>query len=271
MTQKKSVGMPIKEILRRAHESVAAGKTSLIEARSIYRSCLSQKIDIFARGKIRQQLWEVEQNLGLHPLFFSQAGQDRFLYETIFKGKTNGIFVEIGGYNGWQGSNCYFFEKNANWTGLIVEASPQMVKEIAKFRSGEVVHAAISDNDGTAEFIEVTCGFTQMSGLADNYVPEILDSVRKNPGHAERSVEVPTTRLDSLLKKYNLKHVDYCSIDVEGAERSILAAFDFDAFDISVLSVENNSSSESMSVRDIMEPAGYRLIDVIGVDEIYQK
>ncbi len=76
-------------------------------------------------------------------------------------------------------------------------------------------------------------------------------------------------RLDSLLAKHKIKHIDYCSIDVEGAERSILSGFDFNAFDVSVFSVENNSGSLSESVRDILEPVGYRLFEVIGRDEIY--
>ena len=264
-------GLPVEEVLQRASEAVAAGRDALQEARSIYDLCLSQSIDIYTRGTIRQRLWKVEQNLGIHPLFFSQAGQDRFIYETFFKGKKNGVFVEIGGYNGWEGSNCFFFETTQNWTGLIVEASPRMVRKIGQFRIGEVIHAAICDYDGTAEFIEVTSGFTQMGGLAKYYVPEILNVVRNSPRHEERNVKVPSMRLDSLLNKYDLKHVDYCSIDVEGAERSILTGFDFNAFDISVLSVENTTKSKSMSFQDILEPAGYRLVDVIGGDEIYQK
>jgi hypothetical protein len=95
--------------------------------------------------------------------------------------------------------------------------------------------------------------------------------MRNNPKHKERIVTVPTMRLDRLLTEHELQHVDYCSIDVEGAERSILADFDFGAFDIAVISVENNTWSRAGSVRDILEPAGYRLIDVIGADEIYKK
>ena len=263
--------MPLAEALRCAGAAARTGKDALVEARSIYKVCLSQKLDVYARGKIRQRLWEVERRLGDHPLYFSQAGQDRFVHHTFFKNRKDGVFVEIGAYNGWQGSNCLFFESSRNWSGVIVEASPRMAREIARFRGAEVVHAAISDHDGSAEFIEITSGFTQMGGLAKDYIPGILEEVRKNPRHAERAIEIPTMRLATLLEQHDLRQVDYCSIDVEGAERSILAGFDFAAFEISVFSVENNSGDHSLSVRDLMAAAGYRFVDVIGADEIYHK
>jgi hypothetical protein len=72
--------------------------------------------------------------------------------------------------------------------------------------------------------------------------------------------------LASLLDSAGLKHVDYCSIDVEGAERSILENFNFRDYDIGVFSIE---SSDTTSLKDILAPAGYRLADVIGSDEIY--
>ncbi len=41
----------------------------------------------------------------------SQIGQDMILDEQIFKGKRNGVFVEVGALDGFGASNTYFFEK----------------------------------------------------------------------------------------------------------------------------------------------------------------
>ena len=94
------------------------------------------------------RLWQVEKQLGLHSRYFSQAGQDRYLNKRLFRDKRNGTFVEIGGYDGWTGSNYVFFEKVLGWTGLVVEASPQLVRQIGETRSAKVIHAAVSDRDG---------------------------------------------------------------------------------------------------------------------------
>ena len=41
----------------------------------------------------------------------SQYGQDRILNEYIFHDKRNGVFIDIGAYDGVHYSNTYFFEK----------------------------------------------------------------------------------------------------------------------------------------------------------------
>ena len=268
---KKYAGRRLSDTMKSALEAVTEGKSSLAEARGIFQLCVNQKIDPYTRGKIRQRLWEVEKSLGLHPLYYSQAGQDKFIFERFFTQKSDGVFVEIGGYNGVNGSNCLFFAKFRNWCGLILEPSPELAQNISHNRDAEVVQAAISNSDGTADFIDITSGFTQMSGLADDYNSAMLEKVRSNPNHREKKLQVLTMRLDSLLNKYNIDQVDYCSIDVEGGESSILSSFDFNAFDISVLSIENNTGNDSGSVREILGPAGYRVVDIIGVDEIYAR
>lgn len=264
-------GKPIPETIKQARLTADAAKESLEKALHIYRLCARQQVDRYTLGRLREQIWEIEQSFGSNRPFFSAAGQDKFIYENFFKDKKQGVFVEIGGYNGWRGSNCYFFEKTLGWTGIIVEASPVQVKEITKFRNTEIVHAAISDTDGTATFIDMVSGLTQMGGLESTYPEQALANVRNYPGNEEQKVTVPTMRLDSLLRSSKITHVDYCSIDVEGAERTILSVFDTNAFDVTVFSVENNARGNSRSVRDILEPVGYKLIEVIGSDEIYYK
>ncbi len=268
---KKYHGLGLQEVLDLAGKAVGQGTDSLKEAQSIYRLCLQQNIPLYLKGRVRRSLWNVEKRLGQHGLYFSQGGQDRFLHERLFNHKRNGTFVEIGAFNGWLGSNCLFFEKMLGWTGLIVEASPRLVGQISETRNSQVVHAAISDTDGVAGFVDIESGLLQMSGIIDHYSPQRLSRVRKDPRHAENIVEVPSMRLSTLLRKYDLKAIDYCSIDVEGAERAILSSFDFDAFDIDVFSIENADASESNSYEDIMKPAGYRLMSIIGADEIWTR
>lgn len=267
----KYFGLPLGDVLGLAQKSAESGTAALKEAQNIFRLCLGQNIPLHLKGDIGGKLWMVEKQLGFHSKYFSQSGQDRFIHERLFKDKKNGTFVEIGGYNGWQGSNCLFFEKMQNWKGLIVEASPNFVGLIAEIRNSEVIHAAISDHDGTVEFLDVTSGYTQMSGIVDHLYPEQLSAARGNPKHEEKIVQVPSMRLSTLLKKYDLKNIDYCSIDVEGAERAILSCFDFNEFNISVFSLENQARDRSGSYEDIMEPAGYRLVSVVGLDEIWVK
>ena len=43
--------------------------------------------------------------------FYSQYGQDKFLFENFFKEKNNGFYLDIGAHDGITLSNTYFFEK----------------------------------------------------------------------------------------------------------------------------------------------------------------
>ena len=263
------------EVVRSVNGDIVNGdiRSVLEEAHAVYQLCLQQRnLPAHREGNLRMRLWQVEKQLGLHSRYFSQAGQDRYLNERIFRNRRAGTFSEIGGYDGWTGSNCVFFEKVLGWTGLVVEASPQLVGRIGETRSAKVIHAAVSDREGTAEFLEVTSGMTQMGGLLDHYPAEGLERLRRSERHAETVVTVPATRLDTLLRAHGMKQIDYCSIDVEGAERAVLRSVDFDEFDIAALTIENNRNGpEPESYHDIMAPAGYRQVAVLGMDEIWVK
>ena len=44
--------------------------------------------------------------------------------------QTGGFFVECGGFDGETSSNSLFFEKDRNWTGLLIEADPGLYKKL---------------------------------------------------------------------------------------------------------------------------------------------
>jgi len=63
------------------------------------------------------------------------------------------------------------------------------------------------------------------------------------------------------------------TIDVEGAEISVLKGIDFNKSDISVFSIENPTSpgNNQSLVRDFLENEGYKLVRSIGEDDIFAK
>jgi len=38
--------------------------------------------------------------------------------------KRDGIFIDIGAFDGMEDSNSLFFEETRNWTGICIEPSP---------------------------------------------------------------------------------------------------------------------------------------------------
>ena len=264
-------GKPLQQLVDDAVVKIDEAHREIVEAIKMLRLVVSQAIPEHQRGKVRQRLWQAEKAVGMHPLYTSQAGQDRHLNETIFEGKRDGTFLDIGGFDGITGSNTYFFEKNHSWTGYLVEPAAVPAKNAKRIRTSPVIEKAVAGREGTAEFFCVDSGYTQMSGLADQMPDSIIESIRQHPTHRESNQFVSTITLHALFRSLNLTHVDLCCIDVEGAERGILENADWSSIDFHCLVVENAKATEETGMRDLIEPKGYRLDSVIGFDEIYVK
>ena len=251
----------------RAREVIGRGRQAIAEGHRLLRGLTENIVQARARGQLNQQIWECERISGQRVRFFSQAGQDAFLDERIFKGKQGGVFVEIGGYDGVTGSNCLFFEMIRRWQGLLIEPSPVFFEQAAAFRRAICLQIAVAAEAGEAEFLEVLEGFSQMSGLVDTYDPKLRAQVEEDPRHKGRTIRVPTRPLADILDEYALTSVDYISLDVEGGEMDVLAPFPFERFDVTAWTVENNAADTEIPA--LMAEKGYRRVEALGVDDVY--
>lgn len=219
------------------------------------------------RGPMMRDLHRIDQMLG-QQVYFSQAGQDRVIDARI-GAKTGGVFADIGGYDGVTGSNTLFFEVFRGWSGVLVEPAPTQFRKARALRRCQCLPYAVSGTGGQLDFMEVTAGFTQMSGFLDGYDPGMLAQVRADPRHAEVIHTLEAKPLGEILAEAGMGQVDFLSLDVEGAELDILETFDFKAFDVTFLSVENNAQSADLP--KLMADRGYDLIEFAGVDDIFCK
>jgi FkbM family methyltransferase len=206
-------------------------------------------------------------HLGDFPQFFSQFGQDRYLYQRLFENKRDGVFVDVGAYDGLTGSNTLFFEKFQGWKGVCIEPDAIQFAKLSMLRSCDCVQACIADREASARFLSVAGGLTMMGGLVDHYEPGDLKMVTERSG--AKIINVATKRLDAVLKERNITAIDYLSVDTEGSELAILRSFDFARFNVRALSVENNRNTPQ--IPDHMQSLGYRRIARLGVDDIYTK
>lgn len=230
-------------------------------------SAIAQATHPRKRGTLLGQRFALERRLQVVFPWYSQAGQDRWIDQVIFRGKRGGSFVEIGAYDGITGSNTVFFEKFRGWHGVLVEPSPHWAGLARTMRSSPCVEAAAGGVDGTARFLEITTGYTQMGGLIDSYDATLMGQVTADPRFDGREITVAVRPLADLLDDHGMRSVDYVSLDVEGAETDVLRTFPFDRFDIGVWSIENNTGHRGIA--EIMRSADYAFAGWIGVDEIW--
>lgn len=200
--------------------------------------------------------------------YASQAGQDRIV-ELALNGKEGGTFVDIGGYDGVSGSNTLFFEQYRGWTGVLVEPVPAMLARAQAVRRCPCLGLAVAAADGEAEFLEISEGYTQMSGLAGSYDADLLARVRADPRHVESTIRVETRTISRILTDAGIEHPDFVSLDIEGGEVAALEAFPFEKHRVGLWAIENNTATPR--IREIMTASGHALIEFCGPDEIWQR
>jgi FkbM family methyltransferase len=220
------------------------------------------------RGQILRRLHELRRMLDSGYPYVSQAGQDAIV-DRIFNGKRGGTFVDVGGYDGTTGSNSWFFELWRGWYGVLVEPVPAQLLKARDVRRCTCLGLAVAATEGEADFIEVTEGYTQMSGLAATYEDDLLKQVRADPRHKERTFSVETRTLSRILGDAGLPDPDFVSLDIEGGEEAVLNAFPFDRHNVGVWAIENNTGTDAIGL--IMQANGYDLVEFSGPDEIWRK
>ena len=267
------VGQNVNTVLKKADELFNQDLESKIHAHKIYSVLLDQVPNIYAitnehafRGQLRQKIWDCEKIFFWNEKYFSQAGQDKIIKEFFFKNKKNGFFVEIGAFDGIQGSNCYHFEKFLNWDGIAIEPSRIQFEKLKKNRKCKILNEAVSHEIKEVEFVEVIEGLTQMSGINDNFYQRNMKIITKNERSKTQSINLKTITFEQAVPKNT--DIDYLSIDIEGGEMDLLNSINFNDNDIKVISLENNIPAEQ-NFKDFFDSKNFIYFDRVGQDEIF--
>lgn len=193
-------------------------------------------------------------------IYYSQFNQDEII-NTLLENKKNGIFIDVGAYDGVTFSNSYFFEKTNNWTGLCFEPNPIIFKKLAEVRNSTLINGGVSIKNDTLTYKRFSGNqeLEMLSGFSDFFSDEQLQRIQRELAEEKNSstetIEVQTYSLNDLLKEKNIDKVDYCSIDTEGGEFDILKTINFDDTYFATLSIEDNCDPKE--VIDYMNSKGF--------------
>lgn len=178
---------------------------------------------------------------------YSQYNQDVFV-GCILNRTSSGIFLDVGARDGIINSNTYLLEKKYGWTGLAIEAHPDLYEQARDKRSCSVVNCAISNSEAhKMEFVKLLEEPFGNSGLLQTYPHKKHLETKKH-----EIIDVEVRRLDDLLQEHRLDRIDYLDLDIEGAEFAALQTIDFNKVDISVIAVECQPSIENENTNRII-------------------
>jgi FkbM family methyltransferase len=204
--------------------------------------------------------------------FYSQYGQDKWLLDNYFSNKKDGFFLEIGADDGIDKSNTKFYEE-LGWKGLCIEPSPTRFKKLANNRNCYCENIAISTTAGSVEFMDIAGYGKGLSGIVSKYDTRHVSRIQQELTHPDNKgheiITVETTTLSTLLEKYNMFNIDFCTIDTEGGELDILKTIDFDKYSIDILVIENNYND--IDIKTYLESVGYKFETRLVIDDVYVK
>jgi FkbM family methyltransferase len=186
----------------------------------------------------------------------AQLFQDAWVLSE-FRGKRNGYFVEFGATDGVEKSNTYLLETKYGWTGILAEPNPDWHKSLAVNRPGATI---------VRDCVWIETGKTVQFQISENAELAGISKSNQNDQHSRnilKTISVNTISLYDLLNLNNAPaYIDFLSIDTEGSELEILAAYPFaDAPKIRLIAVEHNFLTEKLAALDaLLEPWGYRRV-----------
>ena len=168
--------------------------------------------------------------------YFSQDKQDEFV-DKYFQKLKNGIFLEVGAADGVTFSNTLFLERERNWTGVLIEANRKLYNSLVTLRrKAYIINVCLSLDDGinVVSFLPAEL----LGGVEKPLTAEkMMDRVKHD--HPDiQAEEVLCIPLYSILKAISMTHINFFSLDVEGAELAILRTIPFYLVTIDLFMIE---------------------------------
>ena len=162
---------------------------------------------------------------------WSQFGEDIQiidLFRNTVSGNHPGFFVDIGAFHPVSLSNTFALYLQG-WRGINIDAVQESITSISNTRLEDTsICCAVRDYNGESEYF-----------IGKNSSGE--SSINKNwLAGAMETIKVPCRTLDSILEDHlpPNTHIDFLSIDVEGAEEEIFAGFALEHYAPTVIALE---------------------------------
>lgn len=195
--------------------------------------------------------------------FYSQQGEDIYVYANfINKINHNGVFVEIGGYNGLTYSNTKFFEDYMGFHGVLIEPTQKFHEMKINRPNCDCYNLAVAKTKSIMQFI----GDDATAGLACTMNETFKSHWHKN----SFQYDVKTDRFCDILSRSNVKYIDFMSIDVEGGEEVVLETFDFSIpVYVIVIELDGSNSEKDENCRNMLRNNGFALNRKIQINEFW--
>ena len=238
-------------------------------------------------------------------LFKSQGKEDRRLLTTFFPGGLcGGVYLEMGALDGIKFSNTFVLRHALDWKGILIESNPESYQRLVRNRPNElaVVHAAVCDANHQ-QTVHYYAGHKKaINGIWEFTSPAYRDKWWKGVSLQHDTIPIQCQPLSTILQETTRKlqqqqprpqqqhddatvaiHIDYFSLDVEGAELEVLRSIDWSRVTFGTIMVEglwtdkeedkpnavaadnnnnnnNNNNNKNDAIHQLLQQHGYRFL-----------
>ena len=197
---------------------------------------------------------------------------DKLISNTLFQKNFVGTFVEFGCSNGIRNSNSLLLEREYGWDGLCIEPNPFEATFAIKNRK-HGIHALISYPAQDYKYAAMSGHCAQGSGIVEFMNEKSKKNLKTCPkarGEQLRYVTIPGVNLETLLEENHMPSVTWISADCEGCELSFIQNFDFDKYDVRVISYETSANQETgTNIENLLTEKGFSKHNWKGNDAVY--
>ena len=165
---------------------------------------------------------------------------------------SNLTYVDLAANDAQINSNTFFFDRCLNFNGICIEPNPIYHLGIRAKRKCHLVPTCVADVEKTIDFV--------MSGPLGHMIEPVRQHAPK-PG----SSRMRCSTLRGLLKERQMFHVNYMSLDIEGAELSALKSVNWQRTTFDVITVENSNRE----LRDFLHTVGMVPALCVSLDTVY--
>jgi FkbM family methyltransferase len=174
--------------------------------------------------KYHNALLSFREVLGFQSRYYSQIWQDKWVTETVFPGVIDGFFVDVGSADGITDSNTKLLEEKG-WRGVCIDPFPTNMETRTCQLFKDVV---FSEAGRTIEFRKagVLGGINETLGIWKEWAQKT------------ESVQLTTVTLTNILDRAKApSHIQFISLDIEGAELEALRGFSFDRYTVGAFAI----------------------------------